>query len=121
MKHYNENAKDDLDRYQNLRNVYQVMFSLLIAEGKSVTPAIKGMNEMDILKANEAKFEMEGEIIAGNRCNHARLIDGGRFRLQDALVKSPIDYDKCDRDGGCVCVVGFEGIRDETGSLKKKV
>jgi hypothetical protein len=120
LKHYSQNFKTEMELYENQRKVYLLMFEFLIEEDRSRSHITEALNLLDIKKAGLHNFEVEVEIIGTRDCTHGRSVDGLKVSYETALNNFPLDYSKCDRNGGCICNVGFEGKRDAGGKLMIK-
>ena len=118
--YYAKNSTSLEFMYQKQRDLYFLMFEFLLKEKRNVTQIQKLINRVEVLKAGLAKFEIEVNFIPGNRCEYAKQFEGVKVPYKTALDSFPLDYDKCDRDGGCVCCLGFEGKRDGEGRLIRK-
>lgn len=103
-----------------LRSVYLMMFELYIKADWDRTPITKKLNELNMHEASRGPIKKEMVIIPPGRCNYGDKFNGRQFDLETSMKEFPLDYSKCERDGGCACTVGFKGVRDENDQLMRK-
>jgi hypothetical protein len=110
----------NLEQNPQLRSVYLMMFELYVKADWDRTPITKKLNELNMREASHSRLKMKMEIIPPGRCNYGDEFDGRQYDLETSMKEFPLDYFKCEREGGCACTVGFEAIRDENGRFIHK-
>jgi len=118
--HFSGEKFADLEQNPGLRTVYSLMFQLFVEADWSRTPVTEKLNRLNMVEASRRNFKMDMEIIPPNRCEYSEQFRDRLFDLESAIKEFPLDYSKCQREGGCVCTVGFEGVRDQDGRLVRK-
>lgn len=108
---------NDSSLWVKLKFVYCEMSVFLSQEEKDRYVALKGIAHCDLQNAASTGLKVEAGIIGGNRCPEAEKINGKRFPLSVMLESSLLPYDKCTRDGGCICCYGFHTLRDSNDRL----
>ncbi len=107
-------------RLSELRYVYLLMFSFVKREGRNGSHINEIINKIDIQKAELLPYECSIKINTVKDCEYSQQFKGVAIPFDVALDNFPLDYSKCDREGGCVCSAVIVPLRDSKGYLKIK-
>lgn len=115
--HYSGEHFGNVSHNERLRTVYKLMFELYVNAKWSRTPVTRKWNDLKMVEASHSRLKLKMTIIPPGGCGYANQFNNQDFDLGLAMKEFPLDYPKCEREGGCGCTVAFEGIRDENGRL----
>jgi hypothetical protein len=118
--HYLGDNFEDMERNRKLEKVYFLMFDLYLEAEWSRTSITRKLNYLRMGQALNHRFKVDVEIIPPDRCKYAEQFQERQFDIEKAMKEFPVDYSKCEREGGCVCTVAFVPIRDQNGKLIRK-
>lgn len=71
-------------------------------------------------QAVESNLKLNVFFIANGCCEECNKIDNQKMSLEEVLKNQPLPHNKCKRPRGCICLYGFETIRDNNGRLIEK-
>jgi hypothetical protein len=113
--HFSEERFASQEQNPGLRSVYLLMYELFIKANWDRAEITRKLNELNMLEASRSRLKMNMVIIPPGRCQYGDQFEDQVFDLETAMKIFPLDYGKCEREGGCVCTVAFEVVKDENG------
>lgn len=76
--------------------------------------------KQQLSEAQNNSLKLNVILIANKCCSECDMIDKKIITMEEAMLKLPIPHEKCIKEGGCSCAIGFVPIHDKNGVLIKR-